>query len=278
VHGRPDLAGGRVAVDASGSSQFISALLLVAPRLREGLTVQHTGTVLPSRPHIDMTMAMLRERGVEATEQGPTTWHVAPGPISGGDVLIEPDLSNAAPFLAAALASGGTVRLPYWPQTSTQPGMLLPELLRAFGAEAAVRAGTLEVTGPPSLRPVDLDLSPAGELAPTMAALAALAPGPSRLRGIAHLRGHETNRLAALVTEITKLGGSARELDDGLEIHGGDLHGAQVETYADHRMATFAAVIGLAVPGVEVVDVETTAKTIPDFPGLWGRLIGESSR
>ena len=278
VHGSPDLAGGRVEVDASGSSQFISALLLVAPRLREGLTVQHTGSVLPSRPHIEMTMAMLRDRGVRATEQGPATWQVEPGPISGGEVFIEPDLSNAAPFLAAALAAGGTVRLPHWPEASTQPGMLLPELLRAFGAEVDLENHTLRVTGPATPVPVDLDLSPAGELAPTMAALAALAPGTSRLRGIAHLRGHETNRLAALVTEITNLGGSARELDDGLEIHGGGLHGAQVQTYADHRMATFAAVIGLAVPGVEIVDVETTAKTIPDFPGLWGHLIGESSR
>src|SRR5699024_11546435 len=165
------------------------------------------------------------------------TWQVDPGPISGGEVFIEPDLSHAAPFLAAALAAGGTVRLPRWPEASTQPGMLLPDLLRAFGAEVDLENHTLRVAGPATPVPVDLDLSPAGELAPTMAALAALAPGTSRLRGIAHLRGHETNRLAALVTAITKPGGSARELDDALGTRGGGLRGAQAQACADHRTA-----------------------------------------
>lgn len=278
VHGTPGLPGGSIQVDASGSSQFISALLLIAPRLSGGLTVQHTGAVLPSRPHIEMTAAMLRERGVVVEERTPQTWHVDPAAIAGGQIRIEPDLSNAAPFLAGALAAGGTVRVPHWPSSSTQPGMLLPDLLRAFGAEVDAASETLSVTGPEVLRPVDLDLSPAGELTPVLAALAALAPGRSTLRGIAHLRGHETNRLAALVTEITRLGGHARELPDGLQIDGGGLRGANVQTYADHRMATFAAVIGLAVPGVQIIDVETTAKTIPDFPGLWQQLFRESSR
>ena len=201
---------------------------------------------------------------------------MAPGPIAGGDVTIEPDLSNAAPFLAAALAAGGTVRIPGWPEQSTQPGMLLPEILTRMGARTAIEDGVLSVTGSGAITPVDLDLSAAGELTPTIAALAALADGVTHLRGIAHLRGHETNRLAALVTEITRLGGQAEELPDGLMIRGGGLHGAQVETYADHRMATFAAVVGLAVPGVGVVDVATTAKTIPDFPGLWRQLLGGS--
>lgn len=275
VHGPGPLAGGQVDVDASGSSQFVSALLLVAPALRDGLTVRHTGAVLPSRPHIDMTMAMLGERGIDARQLDERTWRVEPGTIAGGEVRIEPDLSNAAPFLAAALATGGTVRMPKWPAASTQPGMLLPQLLRAFGAQVVREDGTVIVTGPDQLTPVDLDLSAAGELTPTLAALAALAPGRSTLRGIAHLRGHETDRLAALVTEIARLGGTAEELPDGLQIDGGGLHGATVETYADHRMATFAAVIGLTVP-VQIVDVGTTAKTIPDFPGLWSDLLGQS--
>ena len=276
VHGTGQVRGGEIDVDASASSQFVSALLLAAPRFTEGLTVSHIGQVLPSKPHIDMTVASLRERGVMVTEPADGVWQVAPGPISGGEVAIEPDLSNAAPFLAAALAAGGTVRLPGWPAQSTQPGMLLPGILSQLGAQTEIADGVLTVTGTGTITPVDLDLSAAGELTPTIAALAALADGVTQLRGIAHLRGHETNRLAALVTEITRLGGHADELPDGLVIRGGGLHGARVETYADHRMATFAAVIGLAVPEVGVVDVATTAKTIPDFPGLWRELLGGS--
>nr|WP_235912456.1 3-phosphoshikimate 1-carboxyvinyltransferase [Ruania zhangjianzhongii] len=276
VHGTGQVRGGEIEVDASASSQFVSALLLAAPRFTEGLTLAHIGEVLPSKPHIDMTVACLRERGVAVTESADGVWRVAPGPISGGEVTIEPDLSNAAPFLAAALAAGGTVRIPGWPTASTQPGMLLPEILTRMGAQTDVVDGLLTVTGTGTITPVDLDLSAAGELSPTIAALAALADGVTHLRGIAHLRGHETNRLAALVTEITRLGGHADELPDGLVIHGGGLRGARVETYADHRMATFAAVVGMAVPEVGVVDVATTAKTIPDFPGLWHELLGGS--
>lgn len=276
VHGTGQVRGGEIDVDASASSQFVSALLLAAPRFTEGLTLRHVGEVLPSKPHIDMTVTSLRERGVTVTEPADGVWQVAPGPISGGEVTIEPDLSNAAPFLAAALAAGGTVRIPGWPAQSTQPGMLLPGILTQMGAQTHIADGVLTVTGTGTITPVDLDLSAAGELTPTIAALAALADGVTQLRGVAHLRGHETNRLAALVTEITRLGGQADELPDGLVIRGGGLHGARVETYADHRIATFAAVVGLAVPEVGVVDVATTAKTIPDFPGLWRELLGGS--
>ncbi|WP_022918200.1 3-phosphoshikimate 1-carboxyvinyltransferase [Ruania albidiflava] len=278
VHGTGQVRGGEIEVDSSASSQFVSALLLAAPRFTEGLTVRHVGEVLPSKPHIDMTIACLRERGVQVTEPADGVWRVAPGAIAGGEVTIEPDLSNAAPFLAAALAAGGTVRIPGWPAQSTQPGMLLPGFLEQLGAQVEHAGGVLAVTGTGTVSPVDLDLSAAGELTPVIAALAALADGVTHLRGIAHLRGHETNRLAALVTEITRLGGQAEELPDGLVIRGGHLHGARVETYADHRMATFAAVIGIAVPEVGVVDVATTAKTIPDFPGLWRELFGGSGR
>jgi 3-phosphoshikimate 1-carboxyvinyltransferase len=278
VHGSGRVLGGEVEIDASGSSQFVSALLLAAPRFDAGLTLHHVGEVLPSQPHIDMTIATLRERGVHVDDAAPGKWRVEPGPISGGDVVIEPDLSNAGPFLAAALAVGGTVRVPNWPAATTQPGALLPGLLERLGATTAVADGVLSVTGTGTVRPVDLDLSAAGELAPTIAALAALADGESRLRGIAHLRGHETDRLAALVTEIRRLGGAAEETDDGLIIRGGGLHGAEVETYHDHRMATFAAVVGLAVEGVRVVNVATTAKTLPDFTSMWADLLGPYGR
>lgn len=273
VHGTGMILGGEIEIDASASSQFVSALLLAAPRFTSGLTLHHIGEVLPSQPHIDMTIAVLRERGVAVDDAAPGKWRVEPGPISGGEVHIEPDLSNAAPFLAAALVGGGTVRVPHWPAATTQPGAMLPDLLTAMGAVVGLRDGVLSVSGDGTIHPLEADLSAAGELTPTIAALAALADGESRLHGIAHLRGHETDRLAALVTEITRLGGQAQETTDGLIITGGGLHGGRVETYHDHRMATFAAVIGLAVDGVRIVDVATTAKTLPGFEAMWTTML-----
>lgn len=274
VHGVGRVAGGEIEIDASTSSQFVSGLLLAAPRFEAGLTLHHVGEVLPSQPHIDMTVAALRDRGVDVDDAAPGKWRVEPGPIAGGEVVIEPDLSNAGPFLAAALVAGGTVRVPHWPGSTTQPGALLPDLLELMGAATEVRRGVLAVTGTGEVRPISVDLGLAGELAPTIAALAALAPGTSRLTGIAHLRGHETDRLAALVAEIRRLGGGADELSDGIEIRGGGLHGAVVDSYHDHRMATFGAIVGLAVDGVEVVDIATTSKTLPDFTRMWADMIG----
>lgn len=274
IHGQGEVNGGKIEVDASESSQFISAFLLAAPHFTDGLTVRHMGQRSPSVPHIVMTVEALRGRGVRV-ETGENTWTVHPGPIAGGQVAIEPDLSNAGPFLAAALATGGTVRVPNWPSTTAQPGDLLRAFLTQLGAEVSWTDGVLTVTGGNEIRPLVADLSAAGELTPTLAALCTLAEGESRLTGIAHLRGHETDRLAALVTEITRLGAEAEELPDGIIIRGGlsRLHGAEMETYDDHRMATFAAIIGLAVPGVRVRNIATTAKTIADFPGMWQEMI-----
>lgn len=290
VRGTGALPGGAVDVDASGSSQFVSALLLAAPAFDHGIDLRHTGATLPSQPHIAMTVAVLRAAGVEVEELtaeghtagastgwAPTRWRVHPGPVRGGRVVVEPDLSNAGPFLAAALAAGGTVRVPRWPATTTQAGDAMRDLLTRMGATAQLdEDGVLAVTGPADRRilGLDADLHDVGELAPTVAALAALAVTPSRLRGIAHLRGHETDRLAAIVTEITRLGGIARETEDGVEIDPAPLHGGVVQTYEDHRMATFAAILGLRVPDVRVVDVGTTAKTLPDFPAMWQALVG----
>lgn len=274
VHGTGLIRGGRVEVDASASSQFVSALLLVAPAFEHGIDLHHVGERVPSQPHIDMTIAVLRAQGVEAAQVAPGHWRVAPGPIAGGRTVVEPDLSNAGPFLAAALVAGGRVVIPDWPTSTTQPGDDLREILTAMGAEVTHRDdGALEVVGSGVIKGIDLDLTKAGELAPTIAALMTLADGPGRLTGIAHLRGHETDRLAALVAEIQRLGGRARELPDGLEIEPATLHGAELESYSDHRMATFGAIIGLAVPGVTVIDIATTAKTLPDFPGMWTAML-----
>ncbi len=276
VHGRGHVLGGQVDVDASGSSQFVSGLLLAAARFERGLTVRHTGRTLPSLPHIEMTVALLREAGVEVDDSRPAIWRVAPGPIAGRDVRVEPDLSNAAPFLCAAMVVGGTVRVPGWPTHTTQPGGLLPGFLERMGATTRLDGDVLGVTGTGTIRGVDLDLHAAGEIAPTLAGLAALADSPTRLRGIAHLRGHETDRLAALAAEITRLGGQAEQTSDGLVITPRPLSGGTWHTYEDHRMATAGALIGLRVAGVRVEDVATTAKTLPDFVGLWdGMLSGD---
>lgn len=274
VHGRGAVRGGHVDVDASGSSQFVSGLLLAGARFEQGLTVRHTGRTLPSLPHIEMTVDVLRAAGVDVDDSRPDIWHVAPGTVAGRDVRVEPDLSNAGAFLVAALAVGGTVHVPGWPSATTQPGGLLPGILERMGATTSLDGDVLSVTGTGTVRGVDLDLKPAGELAPTIAALAVFGDSPTRLRGIAHLRGHETDRLAALANEITRLGGQAEQTADGLVITPRPLTGGVWRTYADHRMATAGALVGLRVPGVQVEDVATTGKTLPDFVAMWQRMLG----
>lgn len=277
VHGTGGLRGGAVTIDASGSSQFISGLLLSAARFDEGITVHHDGKQLPSMPHIEMTVEMLRRADVEvstpADSRNAQTWTVAPGPIRAVDWEIEPDLSNATPFLAAAAVTGGEVSVPMWPRGTTQPGDVIREILVRMGAEARIFDGVLTVQGPDKLAGIDIDLHDVGELTPTVAALAALADSPSYLRGIAHLRGHETDRLAALRTEINRLGGDVTETEDGLEIVPAPLRGGQWHSYADHRMATAGAILGLRVPGVEIEDIGTTAKTLPTFVTLWEQML-----
>jgi len=274
VTGRGHLRGGEVTVDASASSQFVSALLLAGARFDEGLVLRHAGGALPSAPHVTMTVEVLRDAGVVLDDAEPDTWRVAPGPISPLDVSVEPDLSNAAPFLAAAAVTGGRVTVPGWPERTTQAGDGLRDLLDQMGADVDLTREGLTVRGTGDLYGVDADLHDVGELTPVVAALAALADGPSQLRGIAHLRGHETDRLHALATELNALGGDVTETEDGLHIRPRPLHGGVFATYADHRLATAAAVIGLRVPGIGVEDVGTTAKTLPDFPGLWLGMLG----
>jgi 3-phosphoshikimate 1-carboxyvinyltransferase len=274
IDGTGAVRGGAVDIDASASSQFVSGLLLSAARFDDGLTLTHTGRDLPSQPHIAMTLHMLGEHGVHVDfDADIATWSLAPCAIRAVDRRIEPDLSNAGPFLAAAMATAGTVTIPGWPRHTTQAGDDLRGLLAEMGGHVDLHADGLTVSGPGSVRGIDVDLGQVGELTPVIAALAALAETPSRLRGIAHLRGHETDRLAALAEMLTALGGATTETDDGLVIEPSTLHGATVSSYGDHRMATAAAVIGLVVPGVRILDIGTTAKTLPDFTGMWQRML-----
>lgn len=269
--GTGELAGGRVELDATGSSQFISALLLIGARTENGLEIISTGEKIPSPDHIRMTVATLRELGVEVDDSVPGRWFVAAGPIRAFDLVMEPDLSNAGPFLAAALATGGTIRIPHWPRETTQVGDAWREILARMGAEVLLgEDSVLTVTGGARIHGIEQDES--SELAPTLAALCALADGESRLTGIAHLRGHETDRLAALAAEFNALGGDVEETADGLIIRPRPLRAGTFHSYADHRMATAGAIIGLAVPGIAVEDIATTAKTMPDFARLWEEL------
>ncbi|MFD9425110.1 MULTISPECIES: 3-phosphoshikimate 1-carboxyvinyltransferase [unclassified Streptomyces] len=278
VHGGGALDGGPVSIDASSSSQFVSALLLSGPRFNQGVEVRHTGSALPSMPHIRMTVDMLRAVGaqVDEPETGgePNVWRVSPSALLGRDLTIEPDLSNAQPFLAAALVTGGRVTVPDWPERTTQPGDALREIFTAMGGSCELTERGLTFTGSGRIHGIDVDLSEVGELTPGIAAVAALADSPSTLSGVAHLRLHETDRLAALTKEINELGGDVTETADGLHIRPRPLHGGVFHTYDDHRMATAGSIIGLAVPGVEIENVGTTAKTLPDFPDMWTGMLG----
>jgi 3-phosphoshikimate 1-carboxyvinyltransferase len=274
VHGEGKLRGGTVTIDASASSQFVSALLLAGARFDRGVDLRHDagGTGVPSRPHIEMTVRMLRDRGVSVSTE-PDRWVVTPGVVKPLDIDVEPDLSNAAPFLAAAVATAGEVVVPHWPEHTDQAGDRLRVLLPTLGATVERDGDALVVRGPEQLHGADVDLHDVGELTPAFAALCALAGSPSRLRGIAHLRGHETDRLAAIATEINALGGDVRETDDGLEVRPARLRAGLFHTYADHRMAHAGAILGLVVPGVEVEDIATTSKTYPAFAADWESLL-----
>ena len=274
--GNPRLAGGDITVDASASSQFLSGLLLAGARYAAGIDIQHVGGEIPSRPHVQMTLAMLRARGVDIDDTAPDRWIVTPGTIRPLDVTIEPDLSNAAPFLAAAALTGGTVTIPNWPAATLQPGDAIRNILEDFGAQVDLEGSSLRVEGTDQIHAVDLDLSASAELTPVVAAVAALADDTSHLRGIAHIRGHETDRLAALETELDRLGSHVRQTHDGLTIHPRILGGDLWHTYADHRMAQAGALLGLLVPEVVLDDIGCTSKTMPEFEQLWRKMINDS--
>ena len=273
LHGRGALRGGTVVVDAAGSSQFVSGLLLSGASFTEGVTVVHDGKPVPSMPHIEMTVQALRAVGVEVDDSDANRWRVAPGPVAPWTVPIEPDLSNATPFLAAAAVTGGTVTVPHWPAETTQAGAEIRAILAAMGCTVTLDGSDLTVTGPERLTGIDVDLHEVSELTPTVAALAALADGPSHLRGIAHIRGHETDRITALAADLTGLGAEVVEDPDALHVLGGARHGGPWAAYADHRMATAGAIVGLRVPGVVVDDIDCTAKTLPGFDRMWADLL-----
>ncbi|MBK6886031.1 MAG: 3-phosphoshikimate 1-carboxyvinyltransferase [Tetrasphaera sp.] len=276
VTGRGRVPGGEVTIDASASSQFVSGLLLAGARFDDGVTVHHDGKSLPSLPHIEMTVETLRDAGVVVDDSDAHTWRVEPGEVAALDVQIEPDLSNAAQFLAAAVVTGGRVHVPGWPQWTTQGGDAIRDILDIMGADVHLDRAGLTVTATGPISGLDIDLGESSELTPVVAALCALAEGPSVIRGVAHIRGHETDRLAALARELSVLGGDVTETDDGLRIRPRRLHGGLFRTYDDHRMVMAAAVLGLVVKGVEIENPGTVAKTLPEFPRMWTAMLAQS--
>lgn len=272
VRGAGAVRGGDVSLDASGSSQFVSALLLGAARFEHGVRIRHEGPPIPSQPHLDMTVEMLRAVGVQVFA-GENAWRVEPGSVKADEITVEPDLSNAAPFLAAALATGGEVTVEDWPEHTTQAGDALRSLFTRMGGEVSRNGSDLTLRGTGEIHGISVNLHDVGELTPTIAAVAALADSPSRITGVEHLRRHETDRIAAIATELNRLGGDVTELPDGLVIEPRRLEGGIFHSYDDHRIATSGAVLGLAVPGVQVENIATTGKTLPDFPGLWAKAL-----
>jgi 3-phosphoshikimate 1-carboxyvinyltransferase len=274
LYGSGKIPGGALTIDATASSQFLSALLLVAPSFENGIVATHKGGLLPSMPHIEMTVDMLRSFGAQVeVDKAAQSWSVKAGKLHGQELVIEPDLSNAAPFLSLAMVCGGSVTIADWPSSTTQPGDQLRSIFTQMGAKVSMDERGLTLSGTGVIHGIDIDLHDVGELTPSIAAVAALADSPSHLRGIAHLRLHETDRLAALTREINALGGNVVEEESALYITPTPLHGGVFHTYDDHRLATAAAVLGLVVPGIEVENIATTRKTLPDFPGLWGSLL-----
>jgi 3-phosphoshikimate 1-carboxyvinyltransferase len=277
INGSGKITGGVLEIDASASSQFISALLLIGPATQDGITIKDIGKTLPSLPHIEMTISMLQTFGAQVdskvNEDGRREWHVAPGELAGQDLVIEPDLSNAAPFMAAAMISGGQVVISDWPKHTAQPGDQLRNIFAKMGAKIEFVGNDLKISGTGKIHGIDIDLHDVGELTPSIAAVAALADSPSSLRGIGHLRLHETDRLAALATELNALGGDVDEEESALHISPAPLHSGIFHTYDDHRLATAGAMIGLAINGIEVENIATTQKTLPDFPGAWQQML-----
>ena len=278
VQGQGSVRGGTVVVDASASSQFISALLLVGSRFDEGITIVHEGKPVPSLPHIEMTVETLRDAGAAVDDSEANTWRVEPGELLPLDVTVEPDLSNAAPFLAAAVVAGGSVSVPDWPGHTTQAGDRIRDALEQMGAEVTLDSRTLTVTGDGHPRGIDIDLHDAAELTPVVAALAACAKGRSYIRGVGHIRGHETDRIAALSRELGGLGVGVTELEDGLQIDPAPLRGNTFHTYADHRMVMAGAVMALRAPGTVVQDPGTVGKTLPEFVQLWQSMLEAAAR
>jgi 3-phosphoshikimate 1-carboxyvinyltransferase len=267
------LDGGQATVDAAASSQFASAILLAAPYARRPVLLR--AERLGAAAYVELTAALMAEFGAAVERVGPAAWLVDSGrPYRAVDLRVEYDASAAAHLFAIAAATGGSVTVTNATPGTLQPDAGLPGVLEEMGAAVTRDGQALTVRGPDTLAPVDADLAAMPDQVTTLAALAALAKGPSRIRGVAVARGHETDRLAALAAELAKLGVAVEERPDGLVVHGagpGGLRPARLRTHGDHRMAMALAAVAARVPGLVVEDPGCVAKT---YPGFWRDLAG----
>jgi 3-phosphoshikimate 1-carboxyvinyltransferase len=271
------LAGGQARLDASASSQFASAVLLVAPYARRAVRLRADGLGAPA--YVALTAALMRDFGATVDREDTAGWRVAAGgPYRPRDLEVEYDASAAAHLFALAAATGGSITVTNARPGTLQPDAGLPEVLARMGATLIRDGAALTVRGPQELAPVDVDLAATPDQVTTVAALAALARGSSRIGGVAVARGHETDRLAALATELGKLGVAVDELPDGLLVHGRGAEGlrpARLATHGDHRMAMALAAVAARVPGLVVDDPGCVAKT---YRGFWRDLAAAGLR
>jgi 3-phosphoshikimate 1-carboxyvinyltransferase len=266
------LGGGRAVVAGDISSQFISALLMAAPAARLPSELIVSGELV-SKPYVQMTLGVMAAFGV-SVESGLTGFRVLPGCYRACRYAIEPDASAASYFLAAAAITRGSVTVEGLSRESPQGDVAFCDLLARMGCRVRFQADRLTVVGGP-LRGIETDMRAISDTVPTLAAVALFADGPTTIRGVAHIRRKESDRIGALATELRRLGAAVEEYDDGLRIVPGELHGATVDTYDDHRLAMSLALVGLATPGVIIKDPGCTAKTYPgffaDLAGLTGK-------
>jgi 3-phosphoshikimate 1-carboxyvinyltransferase len=269
------LRGGEATIRGDISSQFLSGLLMATPAARSAIEISIEGTLV-SQPYVHMTLAVMRAFGVEVeTSESPIRFSIMPQPYRATDYPIEPDASAASYFWATAAVTGGSVTVDRLSNESLQGDVAFVDYLELMGCNVRREADSITVTGG-QLRGIDTDMNAISDTVQTLAVVALFAEGPTTIRNVAHIRHKETDRIAAAATELRKLGAKVIERDDGLTIEPGQLRGATIDTYNDHRMAMSFALAGLRVPGVRIANPKCVEKTYPRFFDDLSALIARS--
>lgn len=268
------LAGGTIRMRGDLSSQYFSALAMVAPYARTPLVIEVEGTLV-SKPYLDMTAATMRDFGVDLSRDGYERFWAAPGQVyTARDYLIEPDASAASYFLALAAVTGGTVTVERLGAGSIQGDMAFVDVLQRMGCDVSQTDTSTTVRGPQQLRAIDVDMNAISDTVPTLAAIAPFADGPITITNVEHIRHKETDRVSAVVTELRRMGIVVEERADGVTIQPGTPQPATIETYDDHRMAMSFALTGVRSGGIRIADPACVAKTVPTFWQLLFPLLG----
>jgi 3-phosphoshikimate 1-carboxyvinyltransferase len=258
------IKGGVVGVRGIRSSQFLSGLLMAAPYAEEPVVLEVEGGLV-SRPYVGITLGVMRDFGVEVVEEGRDRFVVPPGVYEAGKYVVEPDASGASYFFAAAALTGGRVRVPGLGSASSQGDLGFVEVLEEMGCEAEIGVDYVEVRGPERLRGIEVDMNGISDTMITLAAIAPFASSPTTIKNVAHTRAQETDRIAAVARELTRLGAEVEERPDGLKITPGPVGPGTVHTYDDHRIAMAFSLLGLVVPGIRIQNPSCVTKTLPDY-------------